>query len=222
VVLKNLLDQVEADLNRLDGIVFTGGPDLDPKLYGAEPPKKKRQMNRKRDEYERLLMHRATKHGIAVLAICRGLQIANVEWGGTLHQDLPHDIPSGTVIHNDWKGRFKPLPEHTVTVEPDSLLARLTGSTKFPTNATHHQGIKKLGKKRKLRIVARTGDGLGEALELCDAPGFWAAVQWHPERTLDTDDGQSLGIFDGFIVGARETEQRRAASGRSVREPLRV
>lgn len=226
VVLKNLLNRVEADLDRLDGIVFTGGPDVDPKHYGVTRRHKKTQPpDVARDAYELRAMKRAIEKDLAVLAICRGKDILNTVFHGTLHQHIP-DLKHTTVNHRDWERRSVPLSEHTVTVKPDSLLAKLTKSTKFPTNATHHQAVKKIGKG--LRSVARC-DGLDEALELDEtlkrkSAAWVVAPSWHPERIMNhrADGGRNLRIFQGFIAAARQTDQRRAAFRNPVREAPKV
>jgi putative glutamine amidotransferase len=199
VVLENVLTNVDADLSRLSGLVVSGGSDIDPVRYGASAHALTQPGDPARDDYELAIIRRAFERGIPTLAICRGMQIANVAWGGTLHQHLP-DLIDGSIVHDDEKRKFVAFHEHTVTVVEDSLLAQIAQSVLFATNASHHQSIARIG--NGLRAVAQTSDGVIEALERTDASSFWLATQWHPERLIEADDGRSRRILDAFITAA--------------------
>lgn len=197
--LSNDLGTLEFVLADLDGLLVTGGSDIEPTRYGAEVHAKSEPSDPMRDAFELAIIRRAFELGIPTLAVCRGMQIANVAWGGTLHQHIP-DLVDGGVIHDDPSRKFEAFDEHMVGVEPDSLLAGLTRSTRFATNASHHQSVDRLG--TGLRVVARTDDGIVEALENPRASQFWLGTQWHPERLLEADEGRSRRIFDAFIQAA--------------------
>jgi putative glutamine amidotransferase len=170
-------DDAAALLDRLDGLVFSGGPDIDPSVYGAEPhPLLGPDVDRAGDEYELALLAGAVERDLPVLGICRGMQLMNVARGGTLIQHLPDDV--GHEDHRRALGSFDNA-DHDVRLEPGSLAARACGETLHATKSHHHQAVDALGEG----IVA-TGwselDDLVEAIELPEAS--WAlGVQWHPE-----------------------------------------
>jgi len=199
VVLKNIVANIDTDLQHLSGLVVSGGSDIDPIRFGATAHALSKTGEPARDDYELAIIRRAFELGIPTLAICRGMQIANVAWGGTLHQHIP-DLVDGSVVHDDEARKFEAFDEHCVTVVEDSLLAQLAQSTRFATNASHHQAVDRIGEG--LYIVARTDDGIVEALERRDARAFWLATQWHPERLLDADAGRSRRILDTFVAAA--------------------
>ena len=194
-----------AEIGECDGLLFTGGYDVDPARYGAQPHSSTRVAAAQRDELEIELMGVARKRSIPVLAICRGLQVANVAFGGTLVQDIPDLL--GTALAHGPAESGKPLrgvlAGHVVTVESDCALASITGVTQFATGSRHHQAVDRVAPD--VRVVARTPDGVIEALEARFPSPFWLAVQWHPESTLD-DGGPSRALFDRFV---------RAAAGHS-------
>jgi putative glutamine amidotransferase len=160
----------------LDGLVLTGGGDVDPSAYGEEARAEVAGVNPARDESERALLAAALAIDLPVLAICRGLQVLNVERGGTLHQHLPDAV--GNQQH-----RTAPLVfgEVAVTTEPDSLTAEIFGATPIVL-CSHHQAIDRIGEG--LVPTARASDGVIEAVELPGAK-FVVGVQWHPEEGKD-------------------------------------
>jgi putative glutamine amidotransferase len=139
-----------------------------------------------------------------VLCICRGLQIANVAFGGTLIADVVHHLAGAATRSHDGgdPGRdrgWPVVPEHVVNIDPDSALARIARTLKLPTNAAHHQAVDVCA--GDLRVVARTADGIVEALEARFEAPFWLAVQWHPESTYAVDDA-SRAVFTAFVDAA--------------------
>ena len=136
----------------------------------------------------------------------------NVALGGTLHQHVP-DIAGTRIRHaqevsgKNFRGLFD---EHVVAVEPDSRLRGIVGAS-LTTGSRHHQSVAQVAPP--LAVVARTPDGVVEALELRDAPSFWVAVQWHPESTVTLHDGQSRALFRALVAAA---ELRRRAARRSA------
>jgi putative glutamine amidotransferase len=205
-IFASRLSQISSDLDEVDGLLITGGTDINPARYGATPHAETETPDDIRDAYELAAIRLATERGIPVLMVCRGMQIANTAFGGTLHQNIP-DMLDGSIIHRDLERKFETFPEHCVTVEPDSLMAKLVGETRFETNASHHQSVNKVGEG--LRVVARTDDGIVEALERPASRAFWLGTQWHPERLIDADAGRSEKIFAAFITACAEYAHAR-------------
>jgi putative glutamine amidotransferase len=164
-------------LDHCHGLVLTGGEDVDPIRYGEPHLPGLGVTNPARDETELLTLGLGLERELPILGICRGCQLINVHFGGTLYQDLTLQRPSG-VKHRQaepWERRT-----HRVRIEDDSKLARIVGTNDVVINSFHHQGIKDIG--TGLRVVATADDGTVEAIER-QAPSPWLlGVQWHPER----------------------------------------
>jgi putative glutamine amidotransferase len=163
---------VEGIVERLDGVVFSGGADLDPALYGAERHSELGQLEQDRDEWEFALLSAARARSLPILAICRGFQLVNVAFGGSLTQHVSIDEGAG---HPQWDvdGR---KTTHEVRVV-DGTLASTLLPTSWPVNSLHHQTVSEVG--AGLIVSARATDGVVEGLETPD--GDLLAVQWHPE-----------------------------------------
>lgn len=174
-------------LDQLDGLVVSGGIDIDPAAYGADRLPVCQASQPERDEFERQLWLEIIQRDFPTLGICRGVQSLNVACGGTLLQDLPaHGV--------------HPEPEaetHLVTIEPGSGLAALVGADTLATNSWHHQGVDELGSG--LRVTGRAPDGVVEAIEVEAAPGV-LTVQWHPE--LVNDRPAHLQFFTDLVERA--------------------
>lgn len=160
-----------------DGLLLTGGVDVDPGAFGALPERDLGEVDERRDLFELALYAAFRAAGKPVLGICRGIQMINVAEGGTLHQHLPA-VP-GTFQHGQRDLRGEPL--HPVTLAADSTLARAFGRTLIKTNSYHHQAVDRVG--AGLEVVARAGDGVVEALEATSG-SFVLGVQWHPEMSF--------------------------------------
>lgn len=175
-------------LDRLDGLVLTGGEDIDPERYGQPPSPKLGDVDPLRDALELKLAAEAVRRGMPVLAVCRGLQVLNVALGGTLIQDLPSEQPSDTAHRQE-----APSTEgsHQVQLDPESRLAQIAGKAELWVNSFHHQAAKSVAPR--LRPVAHAADGVIEALE--GAEGFMIGVQWHPECQRDAFGGRLFGAF---------------------------
>jgi putative glutamine amidotransferase len=188
-------ETVSGILDSLDGLVLTGGYDLDPASYGQQPHSTTDEPRTDRDAFEFALLRGALDRGLPVLGICRGAQVLNAAFGGTLHQHLPDVL--GHSGHRAGDGVFTKLPVRTV---PGTRLAELVGES-AEASCYHHQAIDKVGDG--LVISAWDAEGVVEGLEL-PGDGFMVAVQWHPERTLD-----DLRLFKAVVDAARSYAETR-------------
>ena len=180
-----------------DGYLIPGGIDVNPISYGETPHPLLETTRLDFDEYQLHLIERMRVSKKPVLAICRGIQIVNVAYGGTLYQDVSlHG--EGTMRHSQVDITPGGI-SHRVSIEDGSILHRLYGSDLW-TNSYHHQSIKDLG--AGLRITARADDGIIEAVEATDHP-YLHAVQWHPESFFVRPDNYMLAIFEDFVKQCR-------------------
>lgn len=190
-------------LDRLDGLVITGGPDVLPENYGQDRHPKTNEANadiRSRDDFELALVRGALPRRLPLLGICRGAQVLNVALGGTLHQHLPDVI--GHTRHQQGDAVFTTSSVRTV---PGTRLAGLIGETS-DAQCYHHQAVDRLGSG--LIVSARDDDGVIEGIEI---PGddFVLAVQWHPEERLD-----DLRLFAAVVEAARDYSNAAYEKGR--------
>jgi len=178
-------------LDSLDGLIVTGGKDVDPALYGQEPHPTTDAPRTDRDTWEGALLTAAIARGLPFLGICRGAQVLNVALGGTLHQHLPDVI--GTTRYNLGGGIFA---ENEVAVESASTLGTLVGDG-ITVKSYHHQAIDTVAEG--LVVTARSDDGTIQAVELASVP-FGVAVQWHPEE----DAAEDARLFAGLVDAAQQ------------------
>jgi putative glutamine amidotransferase len=190
-------------LNGLDGLVLTGGRDVDPAAYNTEPHPATDEPAVDRDAWEFALLGDALRRGMPVLGICRGAQVLNVALGGSLHQHLPDLL--GHAGHQRGNAVFS---TSTVRTVEGSRLGRLIGAS-ATVQCYHHQGIDRLGEG--LIVSARDTDGLVEAVELA-GDDFVVAVQWHPEEA-----SEDLRLFTGLVEAARNFVAARTYSKGGVR-----
>ena len=179
---------VEETLDALDGILFSGGGDLDPAVYDAEPHPATSGVRGERDRAELALLEAALARDMPVLAVCRGSQVLNVARGGDLVQHLPEVV--GDEKHKETRGAFS---EHEVGVSSDSRLGALVGS-RVPIKSSHHQGFGRIGEK--LVATAWADDGTIEAIE-DPSQRFALGVLWHPE------EGEDAALFCALVEEAR-------------------
>lgn len=182
------LDKLSELLGGLDGLVFTGGGDIEIHRFDGEPHQKLYDLDAERDEIEIQMVRQAAQDNKPFLGICRGLQIANVAFGGTLYTHIPDQLP-GALQHTNFPDHPWDYLAHPVQVSEGSRLAEILGEPIMQVNSLHHQGIKDLAPDFK--AVASAPDGLIEAIELPEHP-FAVGVQWHPECLPQDARMQSL------------------------------
>jgi len=186
-----------------DGILLGGGEDVDPALYEEEKKYDSVKINRKRDDFELKLLDRAQEAQLPVFGICRGTQLINVKFGGTLYQDLENDAE--VEIDHRQTGERSDATHGVTLTEPESLLAE-SFHGHCEVNSFHHQGIKRVG--RGLKVTAYSEDGLVEAVEAAEGFPYLVAVQWHPEEIADQPEQKKM--LQQFLDRCRKTaEQRR-------------
>jgi putative glutamine amidotransferase len=198
-VLDTLGDDPARVVQEIDGLLLTGGNDVDPSLFGETPHETYHAAEAGRDTHEIALVRKALEAKLPIFAICRGLQVMNVAFGGTLLQDIPTSVP-GAVTHQ------VPMPKfavaHEVWVNRGSLLwtlaeERLENVDTLGVNSRHHQAVKEVAPG--FIVSATSPDGVIEAIE---RPGgsFCLGVQWHPENFWRT--GEFRELFEGFVKAA--------------------
>jgi putative glutamine amidotransferase len=180
-------------LARLDGVVLTGGGDVDPARFGEPAHPTVSEVSPARDALEVALVEVALDRDLPLLAICRGLQVLNVALGGSLFQDVATE-PGTQVAHSQRAPRS--LPTHGVKIDSGSRLAGVLGADTLGVNSLHHQAIKALG--RGLRPVAVAEDGIIEGAEVEDQRRFVLGVQWHPEE-LVADSEPARRLFRALV-----------------------
>jgi putative glutamine amidotransferase len=203
VLIPNALseDALDGLLPRLDGVLFTGGGDIETSYYSEEAHPKVSSVEPARDRLELILLKRVVQSGKPFLGICRGLQLINVGLGGTLYADIADQVP-GAAKHDyypDWKRDYL---AHPVEVDQDARLAGILGGRVVEVNSLHHQAVRQLAPD--LVLTAGSPDGIVEAVELPDHP-FGLAVQWHPEWL--TTHAPMRALFNAFSDAARERNQ---------------
>ncbi|HZU87529.1 MAG TPA: gamma-glutamyl-gamma-aminobutyrate hydrolase family protein [Anaerolineaceae bacterium] len=195
----NQNDDLECILERLDGLLLTGGGDIDPVRFNGAPHPRVYDIDEARDQQEIDLVKQAITADLPFLAICRGVQVLNVALGGTLYTDIEDQKPNA--LKHDW---FPDHPRnhlaHKITVQEDSLLHAILNCKTTKANSLHHQGIDQLAPD--LKAVAVAPDGLIEAVETNTR--FGLGVQWHPEWL--TEDAKMQALFRALIEMAVEKD----------------
>ncbi len=190
-------DQIRQMVSSLDGIIFSGGGDVEPGEYGSEMTEKVHTVDTDRDRVEIQLVEDVIEKGTPFLGICRGIQVINVALGGTLYRDILEEHPDA-IEHTYYPNWPWDHPAHNVDVQAGSLLAEILGSTDVPVNSLHHQAIRQVAPD--LVSIAYAPDGIVEGVVLPEHP-FGLAVQWHPEWLPEHEAMRAL--FQAFVNAAR-------------------
>lgn len=190
----------------LQGVILTGGGDVDPARFGEPPHPTVSDVSPARDSLEVELCHRALDRGVPLLAVCRGLQVLNVALGGSLHQDIPSE-PGSPLDHSQkaLQRTRRDQPVHHVKIREGSHLARILGALEVDVNSFHHQALRTLG--RGLAAVAWSPDGIVEGAEIADSDRFVVGVQWHPEDLIGHDPA-ARRLFAALVDAARQRVAR--------------
>lgn len=196
IPLNPLRRDVSLMMDAIDGLIITGGADIHPSFYGEKSKEKVKPIYRGRTYFEMMLYGQAQKKGIPVLAICYGMQLLNVIYGGSLYQDIPTQIKGA---HNH---RSRKAPLHRVDIQKGSLYHKIFKKESIFVHSEHHQAIKLPGEF--LRVTAVSDDGIPEAVE---GPAQTLAVQWHPER--QPKDLIQKKLFRYFIQMIRKSAKFR-------------
>ncbi|RKO66044.1 gamma-glutamyl-gamma-aminobutyrate hydrolase family protein [Desulfofundulus salinus] len=196
----------EAGLNTwpelLDGLILSGGGDVDPVHFGEEPLPGCGEISPERDDFELSLARRALSLGLPVLGICRGAQVLNIAAGGDIYQDIVAQVP-GCLKHQQRAPRW--CATHGIMVEENTCLADIFGAGVMRVNSFHHQAVRRPAPG--FIVSARSVDGIIEAIE-STARGFALGVQWHPE-TMWERDGRFLGLFAALVDAGREYKRQK-------------
>ncbi|GLC87257.1 gamma-glutamyl-gamma-aminobutyrate hydrolase family protein [Lysinibacillus piscis] len=188
---------LEAVVSKLDGLLLIGGHDVNPLLYGQEPHPKLDTFHTKRDKSDLAILQSVFQREMPILAICRGHQVLNVAFGGTLIQDIPAQWTQ-PIAHAQASAREEAT--HSVVIKGQKLAA-IVGETTLRTNSFHHQAIDQLGDGLLVAGVAL--DGVNEAVEHKEHP-FCIGVQWHPEAMAPFGDESSIKLFQAFIQACKK------------------
>jgi putative glutamine amidotransferase len=183
----------EEMIGGIDGLLLSGGNDLDPRLYGQEKHRKTRVLDSERQDFDLALLALAEARGMPTLGICLGCQVMNVQRRGTLHQHLP-EVLRGEIAHSKPGDRVN---AHEVQIRPGTRLGAVMGLQTLVANSRHHQGLDRVG--HGLVSCALAPDGLVEAVEDPSLP-FWLGVQWHPENLAGTVHER---LFAALVEAAR-------------------
>jgi putative glutamine amidotransferase len=184
-----------AMLDGMDGLLLTGGEDVDPVLYGAEPSPALGEVHPARDAFEIALVRAARARRMPTLAICRGIQITNVALGGTLIQDLASERPDALTHDGDWD---RDRRVHALDVTPGSRLAKALAATHLEVNSMHHQAVDRIAPG--LVAVAHAPDGIIEGAEWHDSDWWLLGAQWHPEELTATPESWDRSLFAAFAA----------------------
>jgi putative glutamine amidotransferase len=209
--LPQLTEAIPAALEEVDAIVLAPGRDVDPSRYGQQAHPLLAATEPQRDAFELALVRAALARELPILGICRGIQVLNVALGGTLLQDLRLEVASAAHPSDPGWERWRaveasslrgspppPHPRHAITIAPGSALAGALGATEVEVSSFHHQAIDRLG--AGLEVVARSADGVAEAVELGGRPVL--AVQWELQEDWRVDE-RFAGVFEWFVEAAR-------------------
>ncbi|MEN6481921.1 MAG: gamma-glutamyl-gamma-aminobutyrate hydrolase family protein [Anaerolineaceae bacterium] len=193
------IDQITELFSKLDGLLFPGGGDIDPNIFGGVPHPRVYEIDSERDALEIAFVKLASTSGLPFLGICRGAQIINVALGGTLYTDIA-DQATNPLKHDFFPDNPRDYLAHPIKIAHPSVLAKMTHKDTMNVNSLHHQAIRVTAPN--LKEVAFASDGLVEAVELKQHP-FGLGVQWHPEWLIT--QSENMAIFSTFIESCNQT-----------------
>lgn len=196
VIFPNLMDEVAITqyAEMIDGLLVTGGGDIDPSIYGEQPHPGLGEVSPQRDFFEIALVQKVLQLNKPILGLCRGCQVINVAMGGDVYQDIYAQSDTPLLQHRQKAPRSH--ASHDVDIDPQSILYQIIQKPRIKVNSFHHQAVRKIG--GQLKVSARSDDGIIEAIE-SKAHRFVLATQWHPENLLRKDDPASVEIFQAFV-----------------------
>lgn len=190
--------ELESVLGGVHGVVLSGGEDVAPSEYGAEMSPRTDAPHRPRDQCELALARMAHDRRVPTLAICRGIQVMNVAFGGTLVQDIPSECPSA--LKHD-RADARAVRVHDARIEPGSGLERALGTHALSVNSSHHQSVARIAPG--LRVTARATDGIVEGAEWVADDWWMLGVQWHPEELMKDANDWDRALFRAFAARVR-------------------
>ncbi|TCP29973.1 putative glutamine amidotransferase [Scopulibacillus darangshiensis] len=193
-------DDVSQIAEAIDGLVLSGGGDIDPMLFGEEPHQKLGRIAPGRDTLEIALTQRLLELNKPILAICRGIQIMSIAAGGDMYQDIYSQIGAPLLQHTQNANRFH--LSHRVKAEGHSLIAKIAGQTEFKVNSFHHQAVRDVA--LPFVVSARSSDGVIEAIESTEHD-FVIGVQWHPEALALKGDAIAKQLFESLVRKATKS-----------------
>ena len=183
-----------AVLDKVDGVMVTGGEDIDPHYFGEEPIPELGEVNAPRDVFDLLLCQMAYEAKKPILAICRGMQVMNVAFGGSLWQDIPSQLPGSALVHRGDDGE---TPTHKLVFAPASHIELIVGEGVHKVNSFHHQAVKQVA--AGFTVTSKTEDGIIESFERFDKGDRIIGVQFHPEKMLAEGDKSFLPLFKWLV-----------------------
>ncbi|KHF40214.1 gamma-glutamyl-gamma-aminobutyrate hydrolase family protein [Halalkalibacter okhensis] len=203
IVLPNIVEHNELDplVERLDGLLLSGGGDIDPTLFGEEPHPKLGLIRPDRDQFEMCMIKKFLERDKPILAICRGCQILNIAAGGDMYQDIYSQKDKELLQHT----QVAPMTHgsHFVRVLDGSLLHRVTDELKFKVNSYHHQANRQVATNFQVSAIA--SDGVIEAIE-STVHSFVLGLQWHPEGMLPNGDYYAKSVFESFLRACKNDD----------------
>jgi len=201
-------EAADAWLERMDGVILSGGMDVDPASYGQEPAKDMGGIDGPKDEMEEILTKKILSYGTPTLAICRGIQVVNVFAGGTLFQDV--SAAADPPLKHSQRTTDE-RPTHSIAIEPGSCLEEVFGGCQARVNSYHHQCVDRVADG--FRVTARAPDGIIEAIEHTEYP-YLVCVQFHPE--LLTHLPEFLRLFESHVKACAKAKSKLALAGEAT------